>query len=92
MPETPRQKPLYLARRSYRQRRLRDAARVLPIAVAILWILPLVASAPKTSTTSLYLFGIWLMMILIAAGITWKLRDEPEQAENAPDLLASENA
>lgn len=66
--------PVYLARGTYRQRRLRDAARVLPIAGAVLWILPLIAAKPLTSTTGLYLFGVWFLMIIIAAAIAAHLK------------------
>lgn len=83
MPVARRQTPLYLARGTYRQRRLRDAARVLPIAGAVLWTLPLIAAKPLTSTTGLYLFGVWLLMICIAAAIASCLELDVEDA--APD-------
>jgi hypothetical protein len=60
--------PLFLARSSYRQRRLRDAARLLPLAAALLWLLPLLwARGPdgvSTATVLLYLFGVWIALIL----------------------------
>lgn len=72
--------PVYLARRTYRQRRLRDAARILPIAGAIFWILPLIAARPLTSTTGIYLFGVWFVMICVAAAIAWRLEDVEDTA------------
>lgn len=90
MPSRVPPKPLYLARSSYRQRRLRDTARMLPIAGAILWIMPLVVGAPRTGTTGIYLFFVWLILIIIAAGISAKLRDEPEKPENMPDPVTPE--
>ena len=62
----PARGPLYLARMSYRQRRLRDAACMLPVAGAILWLLPVLYLAPSTGLTVIYLFGIWFILILAA--------------------------
>jgi hypothetical protein len=62
--------PLFLARRSYRRRRLGDAARLLPILGAALFCLPLLgrASTPReTSGTGIYLFLVWLGLIIAAA-------------------------
>ena len=81
--------PVYLARHTYRQRRLRDATRILPIAGAVFWILPLIAARPLTSTTGLYLFGVWFVMICISAAIAWRIEDDedndPISRENAAD-------
>ena len=66
-----RKRPLFLARAPYRQRRLRDAARLLPVFGLFLLILPLLwMPASRTSLTSgdvIYFFGAWLVMILLAA-------------------------
>lgn len=62
--------PLFLARASYRRRRLADAARLLPVLGGLLWTLPLVglaANARRTSTTGIYLFLVWLVLIVAAA-------------------------
>ncbi len=79
------QTPVYLARRSYRQRRLRDAAKMVPIVGVILWLLPLVASAPRSGSTGLYIFGVWMALIFVTAGVSARLRDDPEQPEMAGD-------
>ena len=66
-----RPRPLYLARAPYRRRRLRDAARLLPVFGALLLILPLLWSgdpaARLTSGDVIYFFGLWLVLILVAA-------------------------
>jgi hypothetical protein len=70
--------PVFLERRSYRQRRLVDAARLLPLAGVLLWLVPLLwpqgggaeggAQVPAVSTSSaiIYIFGIWIILVLSA--------------------------
>jgi hypothetical protein len=67
--------PLFLERRSYRQRRLMDAARLLPVLGALLWLVPLLwpqretsaeVAAVSTSNAILYIFGVWVVLALIA--------------------------
>jgi hypothetical protein len=65
--------PLFLARASYRKRRLRDAARLLPVVGLVLLLLPLlwtpVAELRLSSVDALYFFGVWLILIGLAAGL-----------------------
>ena len=61
--------PLFLARGSYRQRRLADAARVLPILGGVLLMLPLLwprsgADVPPTSSAMYYVFGCWSLLVV----------------------------
>lgn len=64
-------RPLFLARAPYRQRRLRDAARLLPILGFLLLLLPILwedgAELPLVSDVALYFFGVWAALILLAA-------------------------
>lgn len=64
-------RPLFLARAPYRRRRLRDAARLLPVFSALLLILPLLwpsdTASRLTSGDVIYFFGLWVLMILAAA-------------------------
>lgn len=77
--------PVYLARSTYRQRRFRDAARVLPVAGALLWILPLMASDPATTGRSgLYIFTVWIGLIVVSGIISHRLRREDTTGPNAP--------
>lgn len=67
--------PLFLEQRSYRQRRLRDVARVLPVLGMILWTIPLIwprdgANAATTGTAAQYIFGVWLFLILLSAFVS----------------------
>lgn len=59
---------IFLARRSYRRRRLMDLARLMPFAAAVLFLLP-VAWGGTLSTASgmIYIFGAWGALIVFAA-------------------------
>lgn len=65
--------PVFLERASYRQRRLLDAIRVLPVLGAVLWLVPVAWTAtadgaPATSAARLfYIFAVWFLLILLAA-------------------------
>ena len=78
--------PLFLERRSYRQRRLMDAARLLPLLAAVLWGVPLLwprggtEGAVSMSTAIRYLFGVWVVLAVLAFLISRKLADDGEGA------------
>ena len=64
--------PLFLARRSYRARRMRDAARLLPVAGLFLFLLPMLwapaaTEARDTAPDGIYLFVIWAGLVAVAA-------------------------
>lgn len=74
----------FLDRKNYRQRRLRDAARVLPLFGMVLMFLPLMwsggdAQQRLTSTGFVYLFGLWLVLIVLTAVLGLVLR--PTESE-----------
>lgn len=86
----PRTSPVFLERASYRQRRLTDAARLLPILGMVLWSVPLLWPADDRSETSnasalLYVFGLWVMLIICSALIAHSIKpgDVPTDAESA---------
>lgn len=70
--------PVFLERRSYRQRRLTDAARLLPVLGVLLWLVPLLwpqggggaatgaeeVAAVSMSDAVLYIFGVWVFLAL----------------------------
>ena len=62
-----RNRPLFLGQRTYRARRLGDAARLLPILGVLLFLLPLLIRPANPSTTFLYVFGTWGLLILVVA-------------------------
>jgi len=61
--------PIFLERSNYRYRRLTDAVRFLPVMGAILWMVPLLWTRGETmnSAALLYVFGIWLVLVVVAA-------------------------
>lgn len=83
---------VFLAQRSYRQRRLRDVLRVLPLAVFLLWLLPLlwsVADGPpaQTARVALYVFAIWFIAVVATALISARLRpDDDEDGDKKADV------
>ena len=56
-------KPRFLAPAAYRQRRLRDAARLLPILGLALLMVPLLWTEPPSgSRATLYVFAVWALL------------------------------
>jgi hypothetical protein len=82
--------PLFLERRSYRQRRLMDAARLLPLLGVLLWLVPLLwpqgggqpvpaqVDAVSTSSAILYIFGVWIVLALAALFLSLMLDGKAE--------------
>ncbi len=79
--------PLFLARAVYRKRRLRDAARLLPILGFWLLLLPLLwgqALGNGAGRTVVFVFGVWALLIAVAAGLAPGLaRPEADSTEDA---------
>lgn len=86
-------RPLFLARHGYRRRRIMDAARVLPVIGAFLFLVPLLWSDggggdAHTGVGVVYLFTIWLGLILAAFAFSLSLRhdianpDPPQDEED----------
>jgi len=82
--------PVFLHRESYRQRRLRDAAKILPFVGMVLWAMPLLWSrAAKEDGVGaggvIYIFGVWLVLIVSAALLAGRLRtDDDRPRDDAP--------
>lgn len=77
----PRGRIEFLERNSYRQRRMRDAARMLPIFGAVLMLLPLMwpretDEQSLTSSGIYYLFGLWIALVVISFILSRMLRFE----------------
>lgn len=75
---------VYLERRTYRRRRMMDAARLLPIVGVLLFLVPLLwapdpAQPAATSRGVIYIFAIWAVLILVSAVLSRFLaRAEPD--------------
>ncbi len=82
--------PLFVAPDAYRRRRLRDAARMLPVLGAVLMLLPVLwgggEGQPPRSTAidGLYLFGIWGVLIVAARLMAPGLADDPQDGTGPP--------
>ncbi|MEM6729650.1 MAG: hypothetical protein AAF618_14190 [Pseudomonadota bacterium] len=64
--------PVFLERPNYKRRRIADAARIVPVVGAVLVFLPLLwpregEAAVSTASGTIYIFGIWALMIVAAA-------------------------
>jgi hypothetical protein len=83
--------PVFLGRESYRQRRIRDAARMTPVIGAVLWAVPLLwergtADGVRTSQALIYIFAVWALLIVIALVLSRLLRPDQDDTERAdPD-------
>lgn len=82
-------KPLFLARQTYRHRRVIDASRLLPVVGLVLFLLPLLwdqdgQAHGHLAETMLYLFAVWFGLVIVSRIIAARLRPGdlmgPEQA------------
>lgn len=72
---------VFLERASYKQRRLTDAARLLPFLGIVLWSIPLLWRSDDEAITFnadalLYVFGVWVLLIGLSALIVSRLQDD----------------
>jgi ABC-type Co2+ transport system permease subunit len=82
--------PLFLARRSYRRRRLRDAARLLPVLGLFFFLLPMLwlpatPGLPDTAWKGIYLFVIWGGLVAVAFVLAPGLSSAEEDQGPAED-------
>lgn len=85
----PKRGPLFLKRQSYRRRRLRDLSRLLPLIGAVLFLIPVLwapgsSARADTAPDGLYLFGVWVGLIVVAAALAPALGTtaDPDEAED----------
>jgi len=89
-------KPLFLPPQGYRQRRLRDAARLLPILAVFLIILPMLwgeeaSDLRRTSSDGIYLFAVWLILIIIAALLARRLSSAADVTPPSPPISTAKD-
>lgn len=77
---------LFVEQQSYRRRRLRDAARLLPVLLAVLVAVPAywivgdsAADGTGTRAVGLYLFAVWGAAVTAAALLALVLGDDPDE-------------
>ena len=78
---------VFLARSGYKRRRAMDAARILPLLGGLLFMLPVLGASGGTRAVGLYLFIVWAVLVLLAAGLSRLLgppRDEPAAPPGSP--------
>ncbi len=83
----PPKTPIFLERASYKQRRLTDAARLLPIMGAVLWAIPLLwgdddGAGVSNAHALIYVFGVWVVLIGLSALIINRLQDDDTAAQS----------
>lgn len=89
-----RRKPaaVFVQQRTYKRRRMADAARMLPILGGILFMIPLLWLDTTTMTTArvmVYLFVVWAALAGIAGLLSRRLGPEEDQSD---DKIADEEA
>lgn len=85
----PAKPPMFLERSGYRQRRLMDALRLLPVLGLFLWLFPLFwpsgavelteAQPVSMSTAVTYVFGVWAVLIAMTFALRAALHTTLEQ-------------
>lgn len=86
----PARQPLFVAPRIYRSRRLRDAARILPVAGLALMLLPMLwtpagEAARSTARDGIYLFVLWGALILAARLLAPRLSEDDPAGPHPPE-------
>ena len=78
--------PVFLARQSYRRRRLGDAARLFPIVGLVMFLLPLLwAGEARTSGGLIYVFAVWAGLIFVISRVSRRLiESEPGREDEEP--------
>jgi len=82
---SPERVPVFLARRSYRRRRVADAARLLPLAGSVLFCVPLLWKAADTGARTVsamtYVFALWVLLVVLSALVSRHLRSGDEERD-----------
>lgn len=84
--------PIFVARASYRQRRLRDGVRMMPVFGIVLWLIPLMSSGNGlTSRVGLFIFGVWLALIIVAGLIAGRMSRNTDESEGGAAADGGQN-
>lgn len=83
-------KTVFLEKASYRKRRLRDAAKLVPFLGIVLLAIPLAWSGTSPdegvgSAGVIYVFGVWVLLILLAAVLSKLIGSDPDIARQDRD-------
>ena len=83
----PPAQPLFLARQSYRRRRLIDALRLVPVLGALLFTVPVLGASGHAGSSfggALYLFLSWALLILLTAILSRRVQGSPPDPSEPP--------
>ncbi len=85
----PLKQPRFLARQSYRRRRMADAARLLPLLGVFLVLLPILwrpaeSAEADTAGGGVYLFAVWIVLIVAALFLS-RLLSAPHTQDTSGD-------
>ena len=73
---------LFVEPQTYRRRRVMASIRALPVLGVLLWAVPLLwgagPDAPMASSALIYVFGVWIVLVILTAVMIRKLGAEPE--------------
>ena len=76
---------MFLGRDSYRQRRVRDAARMLPVLGVVLFLLPLLwergEDGARNARALIYIFGVWTLLAVLAFWLSRHLRPDQNDVD-----------
>lgn len=73
----PRKPSVFLERRAYHKRRMRDLARAVPIFGVVLWGMPLLwREDARNSDAVVYVFAVWFLLIALAALISKAVKSD----------------
>lgn len=76
--------PVFLARESYRRRRVGDAARFVPLLALVLFLLPILwAGSNRTADTIIYVFSAWAFLIILLGFLSRRLVDAVPDKKSA---------
>jgi hypothetical protein len=86
--ERPGPPTVFHERRTYRLRRVMDAARVAPLLALILWMIPLIWPQSGDGTVSsakalIYVFVVWAGIILLTWGLSYLLAGEVDELSDS---------
>lgn len=83
---SPRRPPLFLRPATYRRRRRRDAARLLPFVGGFLFLLPILWAPQQTfrrdtAPDGIYLLVAWMLLIVLAFLISRSLASPSDEGD-----------
>lgn len=84
----PPDRPIFLERAAYRRRRLRDAARLLPVVTIVALMVPvwLAPRALSGAAGMVVLFTLWLLVILASGLLHRRLGRSRRSKDNTDEL------